>query len=335
MSDIARMAGVSRPTVSAVLNDREAIGIAQETRERVLDTAKQLGYRRNALARAVKTGRSFTIGFFAGDADLEYSSSAFSGVLDEAEESHYTVKRFRLYDRVSDAQIIERCSEQRVDGVIVNDTGSALTVELIRREFERQSVPVVWLDPKGPQSWGVQVRPDDEHGTIVAVRHLAELGHRHIAFIGGIQNVGTSVLRLSGYERGMQEARLEAGPVRWTAWRGDRVIAAVEELLSLPSPPTAFICGSDAMALLILRCLRGLGMRLPQDISVVGFGNLARVDLADPSLTTIHVPYVEMGREAVKQLLHMMGKPTLSLQHKQTLFPTRLILRDSTAPPPE
>ncbi|RYG58438.1 LacI family transcriptional regulator, partial [bacterium] len=157
MSDIAQRAGVSRPTVSIVLNDRhETVGIAAETRNRVLLAARELGYRRNALARAVKTGRSLTLGFLAGEADLEYSSAAFSGILDCADESNYTVKRFRLHDRPEDEAVIERCSEHRLDGIIVNDTGLARNVELIRREFGGRSVPVVWLDPKGPQEWGVQ-----------------------------------------------------------------------------------------------------------------------------------------------------------------------------------
>ena len=209
MSDIAAKAGVSRPTVSIVLNGRhETIGIADETCERVLQAARDLGYRRNALARAVKTGRSLTLGFLAGDADIEYSSRAFSGILDEAEERNYTVKRFRLHDRPEDAKVIERCSEHRLDGVIVNDTGLGVATDLIRGEFRDQRVPVVWLDPKGPQNWGLQVRPDDENGTVVAVRHLVELGHQRIAFIGGIENVGTGVPRVQGFVSGMREADL-------------------------------------------------------------------------------------------------------------------------------
>lgn len=335
MSDIARRANVSRPTVSIVLNERhEAIGIADETRERVLLAARELGYRRNALALAVKTGRSLTLGFLAGDADIEYSSRAFSGILDEADEHNYTVKRFRLFDRPEDRAVIERSSEHRLDGLIVNDTGLALTTDLMRREFEAQHVPVVWLDPKGPQTWGVQVRPDDEGGTIEAVRHLADLGHRRIAFLGGIANVGTGATRLRGFERGMAEAGLDASLVRWTQWLGDRIMAAQDELLALEAPPTAILCGSDPMALLLLRRLRELGRSVPRDVSVMGFGDLARVDLSDPALSTIHVPYGEMGREAVRQVLAMMDSPEQASEHRELLFPTSLALRDSTGPAP-
>jgi LacI family transcriptional regulator len=329
MSDIARRAEVSRPTVSIVLNGRhEDIGIAEETRQRVLQAARELGYRRNALARAVKTGRSLTLGFLAGDADIEYSSRAFSGILDEAEEQDYTVKRFRLHDRASDDKVIERCSEHRLDGVIVNDTGLGVATDLIRREFEVQSVPVVWLDPKGPQSWGVQVRPDDEQGTVTAVQHLVELGHRRIAFVGGIENVGTGVTRGNGFLRGMAEANLDASLVRWTQWQSERILAILDELLALDAPPTAFLCGSDATV--FLRRLRALGHRVPQDVSVLGFGDLARVELADPALSTIRVPYGEMGRESVRQVLAMLQAPEQSSQHKETLFATELVLREST-----
>ena len=331
MSDIARRAGVSRPTVSVVLNEHdEAVGIALETRDRVLLAARELGYRRNALARAVKTGRSHTLGFLAGDADLEYSSRAFSGILDEADEKNYTVKRFRLYDRPEDQAIIERCSEHRLDGVIVNDTGLARNVELIRREFEARGVPIVWLDPKGPQSWGVQVRPDDEGGTVESVNHLIGLGHQRIAFVGGIEGVGTGVPRLNGFQNAMNAAGLNADLVRWTQWDTTAIFVALNDLLGQSAPPTAFLCGSDAMALHFLRFLRRLGKRVPEDISVVGFGDLARVGLSDPALSTVKVPYLEMGRAAVEELLILLNDAQLARQHKEVLFATTLVARESS-----
>ena len=332
MSDIAERAGVSRPTVSIVLNGRhQAIGIAEDTRERVLQAARDLGYRRNALARAVKTGRSLTLGFLAGDADIEYSSRAFSGILDEAEEQNYTVKRFRLHDRPDDASVIERCSEHRLDGVIVNDTGLGVATDVIRREFEVQRVPVVWLDPKGPQNWGVQVRPDDETGTVNAVQHLVELGHRRIAFIGGIENVGTGVPRLRGFLQGMTNAGLDTSLVRWTNWNHQGTLSALAEVMALPAHPTAILCGSDAIALIYLRQLRAMGKNVPHEISVLGFGDLARVELSDPALSTIHVPYGEMGREAVRRALAMIEENEKIGAHEVVLFPTELVLRDSTA----
>ncbi len=335
MSDIAERAGVSRPTVSIVLNDRsEAIGITSATRERVLAAARELGYRRNALARAVKTGRSLTLGFLAGDADIEYSSRAFSGILDEADERNYTVKRFRLYDRPEDQAIIERCSEHRLDGIIVNDTGLARNVGLIRHEFEARGVPVVWLDPKGPQDWGVQVRPADEDGAVEAIRHLAGLGHRHIAFVGGIEGVGTGIPRFQGFQRGLEAAGLRAGLVRWTQWHTNAILLATDELLAQSPSPTAFLCGSDAIALSVLRRLRRLGQRVPDDISVIGFGNLARVELADPSLSTVSVPYFDMGRASISELLSLLDDPQQAQNHKEVLFPTKFIARESSGPAP-
>jgi DNA-binding LacI/PurR family transcriptional regulator len=335
MSDIAQLAGVSRPTVSIVLNDRhEAVGISADTVDRVIKAASKLGYRRNALALAVKTGRSLTLGFLAGEADLEYSSRAFSGILDEADEHEYTVKRFRLYDRPEDSKVIERCSEHRLDGIIVNDAGLAVSVDIIRREFEAQNVPVVWLDPKGLQSWGVQVRPGDEEGTVLAVRHLVELGHTRIAFIGGTQNIGTGVPRVAGFRRGMEQAGLDCSLVFWTDWDMTTTRQVFDDVMALPDAPTALLCGSDAMALEYLRRLRAIGKRVPQDVSVVGFGDLARVELADPALTTVHVPYVEMGRGAVQQLLHMLATPEEVQAHKEIVFPTHLVVRESSGMAP-
>ncbi|RYX84128.1 LacI family transcriptional regulator [bacterium] len=335
MSDIAQRAGVSRPTVSIILNDRhETVGIAAETRERVLLAARELGYRRNALARAVKTGRSQTLGFLAGDADLEYSSAAFSGILDSADEKNYTVKRFRLYDRPEDEAIIERCSEHRMDGIIVNDTGLARNVELIRREFGGRGVPVVWLDPKGPQDWGVQVRPNDEDGTVEAVRYLISNGHKRIAFVGGIEGVGTGVPRFKGFKRAMEEADLPYDLVRWTQWQSQPILDTPADLMSQPEPPTAILCGNDPIGLIFLRQLRRQGYRVPEDISIVGFGDLARVHLSDPSLSTVHVPYQAMGRAAVAELLALLEDPEQAQEHKEVLFETTFIPRESSGPAP-
>jgi LacI family transcriptional regulator len=335
MSDIARYAQVSRPTVSIVLNERhESIGIAESTRARVLQAAHDLGYRRNALARAVKTGRSLTLAFLAGDADIEYSARAFSGVLDEAEDTDYAIQRFRLYDRPEDDKVIERCAEHRMDGLIVNDTGRGLATDLIRREFEGK-VPIVWLDPKGPQDWGVQVRPDDESGMAQAVESMVSLGHRHIAFVGGIEGVGTGVPRAKGFRCALESAGLDNSLLYWTQDSHDLKLKALDDLLTLPNRPTAIMCGSDALALLYLRELRAKGLNVPQDISIVGFGDLFRVDLADPALSTVRVQYKEMGREAVRQILQRIKTGDLSSEKQVLSFPTELVKRDSTGPVPD
>ena len=335
MSDIARLAGVSRPTVSIVLNERhESIGIAESTRLRVLEAARELGYRRNALARAIKTGRSLTLAFLAGDPDIEYSSRAFSGVLDGAENTDYAIQRFRLHDKPDeDTKVIQHCAERRIDGIIVNDTGLATATDLIRQEFESQ-VPIVWLDPKGPQDWGVQVRPRDKKGMSDAVDYLIELGHKRIAFVGGIAGVGTGVPRVKGFQRALEAAGLDSSLVRWANWQQAEILAALRELMALPEPPTAFLCGSDAIALIYLRELRALGKNVPGEVSVMGFGDLARVDYADPALSTVRVPYNEMGREAVRQLLEMLEESALSQEHREIWFPTELVLRDSTGVAP-
>jgi DNA-binding LacI/PurR family transcriptional regulator len=335
MSDIAARANVSRPTVSIVLNDRhETVGIAPKTRDLVLQVAQEMGYRRNALARAVKTGRSMTLAYLAGDADIEYSALAFSGAMDEAAECDYSIKRFRLYDRPEDNKIIERCSEHRVDGVIVNDTGLAVASDLIRREFEQQDVPVVWLDIKDPQPMGVQIFSDDEHGMREAVEHLVQLGHRRLAYIGGIEGVGTSIPRLNGFKQGLKNAGLKSSLTCWTNWVASRIFEVTDEIMTRSAPPTAILCGSDPIALILMRYLRATGRNVPGDVSVIGFGDLARVELADPALTTIHVPYKEMGREAVRQALAQVEAPETVNKLQNMPFATQLVKRDSTAKAP-
>lgn len=360
MGDIAERAGVSRPTVSVILNERHGeIGIAEDTRRKVLAAAEELGYRRNELARAVKTGKSLTIGFLAATTTLEYTSRFFSGAVDAAEDRNYSIQRFRIHeeDAKQDRKTIVRCVEHRLAGVVVYDPNLALPLGEMRREFEAHTLPTVLLDYKTPQTWGIGVASDDESGAEQAVQHLVEMGHRRILFCGGVENVGASVPRLAGYERAMRQCGLgDSVRAIWTNWHFYEQTPQLLSLMAEPAPPTAVFCASDALALNAMRVLRSLGHEVPRDVSVIGFGDLLRTDASDPALTTVHVPYEAIGQKAVQLLLEsgasgnghgkdragrdvltsMIGSGSASngsSKGSQHYVPTRLTLRDSTAPP--
>ncbi len=335
MSDIAERAGVSRPTVSVVLNERHnAIGIADDTRRKVLAVAEELGYRRNELARAVKTGKSRTFGFLAGAAHLEYSARFFSGMLDEAEDRGFSVQRFRLGEN-QDRKAIARCVEHRLAGVVVHDPDATLPFETMRREFDQHNVPAVLLDTKKPGDWGVQVAADEADGAAQAVRYLVDLGHQNIVFLGGVENTGSAIPRLAGYRAAMEEAGFKKRTrAVWTDWILEVEETRLRDLMRENDPPTAILCGSDAQALIALRTLRWMGKSVPHDVSVIGYGNLSRVEFADPPLTTVAVPYEEMGRQAVRLLMQIPGEETLLHAPSHHKFATRLVIRHSTAPAP-
>ncbi|RYG65010.1 LacI family transcriptional regulator, partial [bacterium] len=245
MNDIAERAGVSRPTVSVVLNERHKdLGIAEETRLKVLAVAQELGYRRNELARAVKTGKSRTLGFLAGTLHLEYAARCFSGMVDAAEDRGFSIQRFRINDEGSNHSAIVRCVEHRLAGVVVYDPDSRLDFDEMKREFETHNLPVVMLDFKSSLTWGGGVSSDDELGARQAVEHLASLGHERIVFFGGIENFGTGIPRSAGYRQAMKNAGLENRVhIVWTNWQANLELQLLGELMTGPNPPTAIICG--------------------------------------------------------------------------------------------
>ena len=345
MGDIAERAGVSRPTVSVILNERHSeIGIAEHTRRKVLAAAEELGYRRNELARAVKTGKSLTIGFLAGSTHLEYVSRLFSGALDGAEDRGYSLQRFRIGEESHNRKAVVRCVEHRLAGVIVCDPDFSLPLDFMQREFERHSLPTLMLDFKPSLPWGIGIASDDELGIQQAVQHLADLGHRRIAFCGAVEKHGSSASRLIGYQKAMRRCGMsEHMRILWEEGYGEQE-ERMRAVMSEAARPTALVCVSDAMALLSLRLLRGWGLEVPRDVSVVGFGDLLRTNLSDPALTTVAVPYEQIGGEAV---CHLLGE-VCSLQREvlhapcdviradndtQHYVPTRMMIRSSTAPP--
>jgi LacI family transcriptional regulator len=167
-----------------------------------------------------------------------------------------------------------------------------------------------------------------------AVEHLVQLGHRRLAYIGGIEGVGTSIPRLNGFKQGLKNAGLKSSLTCWTNWVASRIFEVTDEIMTRSAPPTAILCGSDPIALILMRYLRATGRNVPGDVSVIGFGDLARVELADPALTTIHVPYKEMGREAVRQALAQVEAPETVNKLQNMPFATQLVKRDSTAKAP-
>ena len=339
MTDIAEKAGVSRPTVSLVLNRREAsVGISADTRTRVLEVAEQLGYRRNDLARAVVTGKNHMVGFLAVAPEVEHVSRMMVGCLSEAEERGHTFKVLRLHNNRVDRSVIDRCVNLRLAAVIVVHLHDADSLAYLHHELNRHQIPLAILDSSFPQAFGTRVISQDEVGAFNATEHLLQLGHRRIAFIAGREDSGSSALRQKGYLRALaawsvpvREELLVRG--QWDIEVTEQVTA---QLLGLEAgkAPTAIFCASDIMALVAIRHAWMAGLNLPRDLSVVGYGNLSLTDLCYPALTTVAQPFHLMGQTAVRAVLEQTievpsGPP---IEPREYALETRLAVRNSTAP---
>lgn len=337
MADIAREAGVSRATASYVLNDRDtAVRISMETRQRVLDAAKALGYRRNELARAVVTGKNRVLGVLARNPGPEPKARLLEGVLEEAGASGYFIKLLHHPKQEDVREVARRCVEQRLAGIIVMRPSQIALGELYE-ELEHYQMPIVLVDDTLSQRGAITVTSDDVQGCRLAVEHLVALGHRHIALLEG-RREPNPLLRESAFRQAMADYGLSK-PDQYIAygnWSQEQTEQLTTELFhQRRSHPTALFCSAgDAFAAVAIRALRRIGLRVPEDVSVIGYSDLLLATCLDPPLTTIAQPFQEMGRVAVRHLLALLeGQAEISVnQPLNSLLPTQLVVRQSTGP---
>lgn len=340
MRDIAVRAGVSRSTVSFVLNDKHAlIGLNEETRLRVLQAADELGYRRNELARGIVAGKISMFGFlvWAPMLDSEVAARVLNGVLDEAEANQHTVQVMRLSGD-NDEEIIKRCVELRPAGVIGIYVDPAILTHL-QEEMSRFNIPIALLDSTVPLPGTSRILSDDIAGCRLAIEHLTSLGHKRIAYIGGMTESVVSQLRKEGYQRAMhdQELTILPGYLEIGHWNSELTAEATQRLFrDLPVPPTAIFCADDKTAMVACRTLRQLGLSVPDQVSIVGFADLVMASYNDPPLTTVAQPFQEMGRKAVRRLLSASEEVYPEQEgdnYYEDRLSTTLMIRRSTAPP--
>lgn len=324
--DVARRAGVSKSLVSLVM--RGAPNVSDEKRERVLRVAAALGYRPNAVARSLVRQRTNLLGVFLSDLHNPFFAEVIDGIQAEAAERGYRTI-IGTGDRVelSEARALDTLLELRTEGLIL-----ASPILPMRRIAEAsREVPTV-LVARGSRSSTIDsVANDDTAGAALAVGHLASLGHRRIAHIDGGDGAGARERR-RGYERAMdgqglaREARVVAGAyTEEGGWQG------VRALFSRGRAPTAVFAANDLAAIGTLSALAEQGIRVPEDVSVVGYDNTALAAVHHIHLTTVDQPRPEMGRTAVSLILERLDGERRSVKHM--LMPPSLVVRGTTGPP--
>lgn len=341
MRDVADRAGVSATTVSFVLNGRQPTGgpISAETQQRVLDAAKELGYRRNALVQAVVSGRNRALGFLSSSFEHEFVSRVLGGALDAAEKAGYTLQILRLKNNMVDRAAIERCFEMRLAGLLTLDMEPD-ALEYLNREMKPHRIPVAFIDTSFQRTWGTHIATDDLRGCEMAIDHLVELGHRRIAFVSGPANRGMAAMRERGYRLAMKKHGLEIHPtdVVYAEWSMHKAEELAYQFLAPPSTPTAVLCANDTLAVGVQRAARRRGLQLPAQLSIIGFADSEMSLVASPSLTSVGQPMSALGVSAVEailgKLIQAQSAEAWEDSPQEKLLPTYLIVRDSTAPPP-
>ena len=327
LAEIAGEAGVSLSTISKVLNGRSDVAAA--TRDRVEHLLQHHGYERRG-ARAQPKGELIELVFH--ELESVWSMEVIGGVEEVAKEHGLSVVLTVSGSRhAPDPEWIEGVMRRRPVGVVL--VFSDLAPEY-RERLRSRAIPFVIVDPAGdPSPDAPSVGSANWSGGLMATRHLIELGHRRIAAITGPEDMMCSLARLDGLRSAMNSAGLEIRP-EWIRF-GDFHMSGGRDharaLLSSPDRPTAIFAGSDLQALGAIEAARALGLRVPEDVSIVGYDDIPLAQWMTPRLTTVHQPLRRMGEEAARLAIRL-SEGTAEATPRMDLA-TSLVVRESTAPP--
>jgi DNA-binding LacI/PurR family transcriptional regulator len=327
--DVAARARVSKSLVSMVI--RGAPGVSDRRRQAVLRAARELGYRPNAVARSLVQQRSHALGVLLSDMHNPYFAELVDGIQEAAEKGGYRAL-FITGNRAPrrEAEAIETMLELRVDGLIL----ASPVVPAAEMAAASRSVPVV-LVARSTRSRGVDsVANDDRAGAALAVEHLVSLGHRRIAHLDGGARAPGAEGRRTGYLTAMRRHRL-AGQARVVraSYTEEGGASGVRTILARGTRPTALFVANDLAAVGALHALEASGLRVPEDVSLVGYDNTSLAGLGHIDLTTIDQPRRRMGGMAVSLLLERMRDGRGEARH--IVLSPHLVVRRTTAPPPK
>lgn len=341
ITDVARRAGTTVATVSRVLNNSGYVSAA--TRAAVEAAVRELGYVPNANARVLKTNRSRTLGVVVGDLLNPYAIELAESVrLLSAEQGYTAFVGAAADDVASEISVIEAFHRQRVAGLVIATLPTPQSDQEIRRLVAHR-MPVVLVGRALDDAAVDSVSANFRRGGYLATRHLLELGHKRIAFVGADVSEADRVTRLRGYLDALEQADLAvrteyivgnhrvAGSPRYsTQASGYR---ATLDLLKLPSRPTAIFARNDHTAFGVLQALRERGHRVPEDVSVAGFDDNPLARHAIPALTTVSQPTGEQGRLAAEFILGRIERPDEDVAPRRVVLECNLIARASTTRP--
>lgn len=334
--DVAAEAGVSPTTVSHALNEVGSARISEQTRQRVRETAERLGYRPSRVARALRTQRTQLVGFLTDH--VASSPNAGAMIVGAQQVLSRRDMTLLLLNSGGSAEEEDRHGEtlaqQQVDGVLI----APMFHRRVRIPQSISHLPIVVANGEACNSDRLAVAPDEELGGFTAVKLLIDAGHRRIGFAQHCDDLPATHGRLAGYRRALAEAGIDFDP-DYVALNETDVIGGYESalrLLNLNRPPTAIFCFNDRTAMGVYRAVGERGLKIPDDVSVVGFDNHPSIaDGLFPGLTSMELPHLEMGKLAAERLLRILDDPSAAEREIATqLVACPAVIRDSVAPPP-
>ncbi len=334
IKDIARACDVSTATVSYVINGKNTL--LPETRERVLRTMREMNYHPSAVARGLAKKRMNTLGILFDNVGSEiaiwhpYTSGILQGVLAASAQAGYNVTIFtELWQNA--AQSLPKLRDQRTDGILI--VAPPADTDILPSLRSAGSRVVTISSNSGP--FGIpSVDVDNALGITLAVRHLVEMGHARIAFLGGEPNMYSGIIRQEAFCDALAASEICAlpGHIATASYENAEVAyRQARRLLSLPVPPTALVAGNDQIAIAALDAARELRISVPEQLSVIGFDDIPDAARLPAPLTTVRQPFAEIGTAATRLLLRLLSGE--SVPAETLLVPPTLTVRATTAPP--
>jgi LacI family transcriptional regulator len=329
-ADVARIVGVSRATVSYVLNDQidQRIPISSKTRQRVLDAMNILGYEVDARAQSLRSGDTKTIGVLLPLYENPFFWQILRGISREAETAGYSVLlSHSSLTPEQERHSLRELAERRVDGLILL-IGYKLLPEPILQQLRKSNRPVVEITPMDPEVDYVLIEYGS--GTMALMQYLFELGHRRIGFVYGVQDVSQGYDRLFAYRKALEDAGLPFGDtlVEHCGPTMEAGYHAATRLLSRQDRPTALLAINDLLGIATIRAAADLGLRVPDDVSVASFDDIPFVPYTVPRLTSVSTYPEQNGRNAVRLLIKRLVDP--DRPREVIAGGWQLIIREST-----
>ncbi|HAQ17847.1 MAG TPA: LacI family transcriptional regulator [Prolixibacteraceae bacterium] len=326
--DIAKELKISASTVSRALNDNPRISL--KTKEKIKAVADSLGYRPNTLASNLRNKKSNTIGIVVPLINRYFFSSVISGAEDIAYKAGFTVVISQSNDLASkEINIVQSMFSNRVDGLIISIAMQASTFEHLKL-FRKKNIPLVFFDRAVPEIETDKIVVDDFAGGFRVTQHLIDQGYQRIGHLAGPQNLIIYRDRKNGYIEALRKNGIDYDDklIIYNRLTSDEGVTATQQLMSLSNPPDAIFCGNDTTALSAMIYLRNRGIRIPEDVGIVGFSNEPFSKVVSPSISTISQPGFEMGQKAAELIIRKIENKERTYQ--TIVLPTELIVRESS-----
>jgi len=329
IKEVAKQAGVDPSTVSRVINNDPKLSVREQTRLRVLETIRELGYQPNSIARNLRLNTSGAIGMLIPDITNPLFPEVIKGVESCSSEKDLGLILCNTGDlHEKELKMIRFFLNRRVDGLLL---ASVHIRDETIAEVEKSGVPYVLVNRGNRKDAGAYVVADNAAGAKMAVRHLIDLGHRKIAHIAGFLYTDSGIERLEGYrkELNLADIHLDSEYIVEAGYSEQGGYKAMKKLLLLPDPPTAVFAVNDLTAMGAILAMNDQGVRVSEDISIVGFDDIWVGERITPALTSVKVPLYDMGYLAMNMLYQKMrGVP---IEQERIVLESSLVVRRSTA----